>query len=184
MFGFDLDGVLYPWHSHVYDWAINDFGLTLTYDEFWQWPGGWMFNNRESLIMANIVNNPLLYTKSNIVPDIKKAVWKIKELIGDVCYITGRPIGVAFDTKQWLERSELPNTDKLFFTPGQYGEKLQLVETLGCDFFVDDRLDTIEELRGHTELFLVSQLWNEDYEHDDVVRVESVTEIPRWIDVK
>jgi uncharacterized HAD superfamily protein len=182
MFGLDIDGVLYPWHTHVHDWAVNDFGLTLSYDEFWQWPGGWMYNNRESLIMANVVNNPLLYNKSLIRPEIHEAVWKIKELVGNVCYITGRPAGVQFDTKLWLERSELPDIDKLFFTPAQYGAKLSLVKQLGCEFFVDDRLDYIEELLGATRLFLVTQLWNEDYENEDVTRVSDVADVVEYLE--
>ncbi len=178
MFGFDLDGVLYPWHGHVYNWAVENLNLELTHDEFWKWPGGWFYQNRENLIVNNIVGNPLLYNKSAVLPEIHDAVWEIKELVGDVCYITGRPEIVRFDTKLWIERSHLPDPDNVFFTPSQFGAKLEIIQQQGCDFFVDDRLDYIRELLGHTQLFLVDKIWNENFEHETVTRIQDVTDIP------
>jgi hypothetical protein len=58
-FGWDIDGVLYPWHDYAYEQAKLSLG-DITFDEFWHPTDGWVVNNEGSTLMMNIVNNPLL----------------------------------------------------------------------------------------------------------------------------
>src|SRR3989304_5839581 len=51
--GFDIDGVLYPFHEVVYNYCHRDLGMKLTYDEFWYNIINDKFSKQENLFITN-----------------------------------------------------------------------------------------------------------------------------------
>ena len=176
-FGFDIDGVLYPWHDYVFE-ASKPYTGNMTPEEFWNPDGGWWVRQENTIFMQNMVNNPLLYYKEEISDSIVDALHKIQEITGhDFCYITGRPSDVYLETAKLLARSGVPNHDMLFFT-GHRASKEHLVKERKCTYFVEDRPKHVLEVNEHSFVFLVDHLYNEGMEFKNTLRVSSVTDIP------
>lgn len=176
-FGFDIDGVLYPWHDYVFE-ASQPYIGNMTLEEFWNPIGGWWGRQEGTIFMQNMVSNPLLYYKQNINNDIVKALHEIQEITGhSFCYITGRPKSIYLDTVKLLTRSGVPDHDMLFFT--EQGEsKERLIKEKKCTYFVEDRPKHVLEVNKHTFVFLVDHLYNAGMEFKNTMRINSVTDIP------
>jgi len=182
-FGFDLDGVLFPWHENVYQWCRDNLDVDVSYREFWSWPDGWFGSRRNKPFIHDIVRLPELYLTPLAKKTHIKAIHRINRLIpGEIHYITARPVEVTDATKEWFQFSELPFSDNVHFTKKQGGKKEVLLKRLNCSFYVEDRVDYAESVLGVSNLFLVNRIWNEGFEHPDVVRIKDVKDIPNILE--
>lgn len=165
--GFDIDGVLYPWHEEVWKWFIRrggesrwGDGTPISFYEFWKWPNGWIANNEGSDIVKKLVKETLPYVSAKANEADVSIVNDIAEKFADkIYYITSRPMQLQYDTTKWLRDSEFPFVDNLIMADGN-GGKVKVVKDVGCDYYVEDRPKYLEILPEITTVFQMTQPYN------------------------
>jgi 5'(3')-deoxyribonucleotidase len=148
--GIDLDGVLYPWHDIIYKEHKLSGKTDLSFYEFWKqsWDDYYSDDSRK-LYWDNICQIPIYYQRSLISPgDLDVLNFLAKK--ADIYYITARPKSLEFVTRSWLKENKLPYYGNVIFAE----DKLPHIILLGCDYFIDDKIDTIENIKDHTNAIL------------------------------
>jgi uncharacterized HAD superfamily protein len=172
--GWDLDGVLYPWHEHVLDYAKEYMGTPkdCTLEGFFG-PEG-LFHTWPDLAIQNILKIPIFYEKSPIVKsklEILNRLAKEHELV----YITSRPPEAEFVTELWVKGNHLPFSHNLYVVNGS---KQDLVSSLDISYFIDDRPTVVKELHDIVKVILYTRPWNYKYEEpNDVLRIQKLEEV-------
>lgn len=180
-FGFDLDGVLYPWHLMAWDWYKHTQNDDISFDEFWTYPDGWMATHEGEPIITQMVEEHSLYISSPISPYVHSAVWNIADNYADkIYYITGRPTAVKDITLKYLIDSKLPQAENLYLSD-ENGGKLEIIDELGCDYYAEDRPKYLEILPQVTTVFAVTAPYN-TYREWDAIRVSHVMQIPEYLE--
>lgn len=178
--GFDIDGVLYPWHEIVHEYYGDILAPGVNFFDFWKVPDGWMTQHEGTVGVKNMVHDPLMYTKRSIRPDFLKAVNEVAEMVDELWYITMRPPDCKTDTSMWLKRNRLPSFKNLIFEPGT--EKSEHVAKLGVSIYVEDRPVHINDLipvECLTTLVVVNTPYNMTMDlPEKCVRINSVLELP------
>jgi len=151
---FDIDGVLYPWHTAVYNYLLNTKpGFNLSYEELWDPPFTY-FNSNGAEYIASL---PLLYL--NIVP--KRAILSMLNTLSDsghtLYYITYRPDNVHRVTRKYLEDYKFPQYSNLTFDK----DKGKMARILEIDVFIEDRPENLEQLSVLCRTIGISHPWNE-----------------------
>jgi uncharacterized HAD superfamily protein len=182
IFGFDLDGVLYPWHLVAWHWYKNNTDdKNISFDDFWKWPGGWVAENEGSQTVLDMVNDAENYTSIKISHHVFNAVWNIaNKHASTIYYITSRPVAVKDATRKYLIDNNMPQAKNLYFAD-EHGGKPLLVKDLECDYYAEDRPKYLEVLPEITSVFVVTTPYN-TYREWDAIRVHHVMEIPEILE--
>jgi len=177
--GFDLDGVLYPWHEIVLEYCkksgfidrsvnlkklFNPFDSTNIFD-----------NQFNSILRHNILHNPTLYDKAPIRKDYLRILNNLAKLTR-IIYVTFRPFVEV--TMHWMKYNKLPYYNDTFIVNGGPSGKVNVVKENNCLLYIDDRVDVAKVLSPITKVLLLNRPWNEDWkEEGNVVRIYSLDEI-------
>lgn len=186
-FGFDLDGVLYPWHELVWENYRERLGVpNISFFDFWKVPGGFVSSHEGELSIVNMVHDPTMYDKAVVRPEYLAAVKRIAAAVGEVWYITNRFLGAKPETERWLRRSRFPQCEHFVFNSN--GEsKSEAVDRLGIHIYIEDRPKHIEELLGSSLKYLIirDRPWNR-FEwftnRMSIVRVSSICDVPELLE--
>ena len=179
--GFDIDGVLYPWHKEVWKWYSRRNKEHVSFYEFWKWPNGWIANNEGSSVVKAMVSETLPYVSAKADDTDVSVVNDIAELfIDEIYYITSRPKKLHYDTEKWLSDSGFPFVDNLIMADGN-GGKVKVVEDVGCDYYVEDRPKYLEVLPKITTVFQMTQPYN-SYRLFDAHIIGNLVELYQYLD--
>lgn len=172
--GFDLDGVLYPWHELVVEDMISKGSVPndTTVREFFDYPNGFMHQCSPTM-QKSIVEYPRYYIRPFLRDGAKQILSYLQEY-WEIFYLTSRPHEVASATKAWIRRMGLPNKENVYVLNGG---KREMVGLLGLDVFIDDRTKHVDELHDICPVILVTRPWNEDYDEENHVRIEHLHEL-------
>jgi uncharacterized HAD superfamily protein len=173
--GFDIDGVLYPWHEEVWKWFIQRNGEHISFIDFWKHPDGWISRNEGSAIVKNLVKETLPYTSAKINEADVSIVNDIAKFFDEIWYITSRPEGLHYDTAKWLKESGFPFADNLIMADGS-GGKIEVVKNTKCDFYVEDRPKYLELLPEITNVFKMVTSYN-TYKFFDAISIGNLFEL-------
>jgi hypothetical protein len=174
--GFDIDGVLYPWHEEVWKWYVRRNGEPISFIEFWRWPGGWVARNEGTAIVKSLVKETLPYVSAGINEvDVSIVNDIANEFFDDIYYITSRPENLHYDTSKWLKESGFPFADNLIMADGN-GGKIQVVKDTGCNYYVEDRPKYLELLPEVTKAFKMIRPYNM-YKMFDAITIGSLYEL-------
>lgn len=156
--GLDLDGVLYPWHEIIYDEVKFRKGIEEDYREFWRKAKEEDYHRP---LLEQLVEVPMFYNRRNIRSNILNVVNKLAETY-QIYYITTRPESARQATQSWFERCGLPYSNNLIITQN----KKPYIAMLECDYFVDDKHKTIDDIKDITNaiLFKSDYMYDEDVE--------------------
>ena len=144
--GFDLDGVLYPFHKVLYDYLVMFHGLEDDYVTFWSDYESYYSED----LYSNLVKIETMYSKCLADKDIIDMLNRLNKE-NQIFYITCRPKEINFVTRNWLEVYKFPDTCNLIFT----SNKLTAVCANHIEYYVEDRLQYAKELNNFTNLILV-----------------------------
>ena len=169
--GFDLDGVLYDWHSNSYNYLVHYHKLDMPFREFWE--GGHTQFSEE--LWSNIAKIPVLYERSFPFPGIVSVLNRLNSKY-NIVYITKRPITVRRVTERWLATHKFPNYDNVYLTK----DKPSLVRYHNCKFYVEDRDTHIEELRNLTNIIVMNRYWNKNY--PDLPTIDYIDELEELLE--
>jgi len=172
--GFDMDGVLYPWHEMVVEDMIvkGHVPKGTTVGGFFNYPEGIM--HRFSIDMQqSLVKNAIYYIRP-FLRDNAKQILDHLQIEWEIFYLTSRPHEVESATKAWIRRMGLPNKENVYVLNGG---KRDMAKLLGLDIFVEDRITHVDELHDICPVILVTRPWNKDYNIQNHVRIDHLHEL-------
>lgn len=156
--GFDLDGVLYPWHQAAYDYMCRYHSYEKNFRYFWTEET----KNYDKLMWDYLLNNLELYTR--FIPDVIM-MNKLSELDKNntLFYITGRPESARLTTERYLKRFNFPQHEN--FTVVTNFNKLPYIVLNEIEYYFEDRPEIALSLKDFTNVLLINQPWNEDVQN-------------------
>lgn len=170
--GFDIDGVLYPWHKMLHLWLQVNRNITESYDDYWanvqEKDGDWS----SSIYWSNMAGMRHIY-EMYMPPQEDVDVLRRLSKDYNILYITHRGSDLERITRNWLDRYKFPNTDQLYV--GNIPKSLS-VRFYGCDYYVEDKQGIIESLIGVTDVICMKHNWNEEM-WDLVPTIESLQDL-------
>lgn len=169
--GFDLDGVLYDWHSQVYQYLTVYNNLTTPFSEFWSV----VDEDYGELFWKNLASIPTIYETAFPLAGTLDTLNRLSKKY-NIVYITARPKAVEYVTKRWLETYKFPNYDNIFLTD----DKTITVRYHNCKFYVEDRDKHIEELRNLTNIIVMNRFWNKDYKN--LPMIDHITDLEKLLE--
>ena len=106
------------------------------------------------------------------------ATKKLKNEGFDIVIITSRPENLKFMTMEWLRKYNIVY-DTIYIVPGLL--KYEVIRDLNVKAFVEDRFDLLEIIIDRYKaldygLYIVNHPWNKREHHDQVVRVDDVSQ--------
>lgn len=170
--GFDLDGVLYPWHEIVYEYYKLNNKTKSDYDTFWTVS----VPNFNKLELDFLLNTEILYGSACIRKPVLSLLCTLSKLY-EIFYVTARTENLRLVTESWLRRNHLPSKKNLYM--GNIAKK-DVVEKLGIDYFVEDRLHIAEELSERCKkVFLIDKPWNKGT--DKFIRLYNIEDLYEYL---
>lgn len=155
--GFDVDGVIYPWHDSVYTYFTIYKGYKGTYHQFWS--NDWTVPETQEYIKY-LTTVPILCEDREPFPRALETLHEIADKGHTIYYITSRPDDVKLATEHYFSKRDFPFKENLYIVQGP---KDTLARSLGLDLFLDDREKHIKELTPICLSVLKAMPWNEDF---------------------
>ena len=169
--GFDIDGVLYPWHkavdTYLKAYCSIDVGLDL-----WKNPMKYITPQ----FADNLCKMEDLYTKFMPDKEMLDVLWSLSEKYG-IYYITSRPDEVKTVSEMYFQKYGFPQNYNLTFTK----DKPFWVKYYEIDLFVEDRDKFALELKDITNVVIVRQPWNEEL-WNEFTNIRHIGELPKVIE--
>lgn len=172
--GFDLDGVLYPWHSSIYSYFEQYRKYTGSYFQFWS--TDWKLPEIQEHI-GMLTHVPTFCEDREPLPEVMDTLHVIENGGHTVFYITQRPEEVRFATWHYLNRHHFPFEENLYIVDGS---KTTLGRSLDLDLYLDDREKNVSEMSAVCLTVLMAQPWNLDFQ-DKYPTIHNIKEILKFI---
>lgn len=155
--GFDLDGVLYPWHDAVYTYHQYMCGYCKSFTEFWDELATWTKEKQDY-----IVSLPFLYETQVPSEKVISFLNYCKENADEIYYITHRPTDLERITLRYFRRYDFPYPNNLFMT----GDKASTCRYVGVTHFIDDHVRHVKAVNGIANAYLIAKHWNRENRGD------------------
>lgn len=169
--GFDIDGVLYPWHSLVYD-SFKEYSGDICEEKFWK---EWFQSDIRPIFVKNILADISLFGKFQMRAELQEMLERIKEKY-DIFFVTQRPEGAFTITKRWLTDVNLYD-DNLYLVE----DKALMSRILNLDYFIEDRPENVNKLKLVVKTFIVSTPFNMDYYDENVIRLNYTVDLEDYL---
>lgn len=149
--GLDLDGVIYKWHTAVYEYFRLYRNYLGSYNDFW---------SKDYLSVSEetwefITNIDYLYSCINPDQDCRDFLENVQERF-EIYYVTSRPVYVKLTTEQFLKRFKFPFQENLIFCT----DKVNIARKIQADYFIEDMPRHIEGLSKVTKVIVMAQPYN------------------------
>ena len=171
--GFDLDGVLYDFHTTVQDYYKIYKGIDMPKDEFW-------LNYFPSLSKEeqdNVLRTPMFYSTKFPLPSMMRTLYEIDSMAEVIFYITSRPKDVELTTKQYLRKHNFPKYKNVIVTD----DKLPYIKLLKLTYFVDDKVEILDDICLATNAIQFLQPWNQHFKNYRVPVAKTHGDILKYI---
>ncbi len=173
--GFDIDGVIYPWHEAVLEKAKREglVEVSATMGDLFAYPeqDGMLFHWSK-------------FTRDRYVSDVETYMHPLprrsKEVLStlsgkfELFYVTARSGELEYPTFRWAEENNLPQRENLIVSNGP---KARYILENKIEIFIEDRPKYVEELARYTNMILLTQPWNENYHKNNHVRIDMIEEL-------
>lgn len=173
--GFDIDGVIYPWHEAVLESAKREglVEVSATTGDLFAYPeeDGLLFHwskfARDKYV-SNVENylHPLPRRSKDVLQELSEHF--------TLFYVTARSGELEYPTFRWAEENNLPQRENLIVSSGP---KTRYIIDNDIDVFIEDRPKYVEQLEGFTTLILLTQPWNVNYGRNNHVRIDTLEEL-------
>lgn len=166
-FGFDIDDTLINLREHAFHLYNKKFKKELGLDVFHALstveihaPFG--LTDEQGSQMWQDCLEEIYFTDC---PAYTDAVDTLNDLVAnghEVFYITSRPKEHCRQTREWMKAQGFPIKDKNFFCGMADHEKIQTIQSLALDYYVDDKPAVLETLAGlGTKVIVKNQSYNQ-----------------------
>lgn len=157
--GFDLDGVLYPWHELVYYHLTKEEIIKdVSFSDFWVNVDKFI----SSQLLYSFTVDPVFMSYAHPDIDDHKTIVSLAKNY-EIFYITARVPEVAIATRNWIKYHKFPYPENVFVVQEK---KLEEIKRNNIRYFVEDRAEYALELRDFCKVFLVKKPWNESIQHE------------------
>jgi uncharacterized HAD superfamily protein len=158
--GFDLDGVLYPWHKYVYDDMAKIGKVDVKYDYFWN-SGMWKWNDYQKLLEI-YASKESMYTRSleGYIHQALKALAKV----GAIFYIVSqRPENCAIETVNWVKEYVPGVCEGIFVCKDKISILKEIHNYYPLDYYIEDRTELAGSIsKLGIETLLITTPYNRD----------------------
>jgi uncharacterized HAD superfamily protein len=173
--GFDIDGVIYPWHEAVLERAKREglVEVSATVGDLFGYP------EEEGLLF-----HWSKFTRDKFVSDVEGYMHPLPRKSKDVLsvlsdnfelfYVTARSGELEYPTFRWAEENNLPQRENLIVSNGP---KIRYIVENRVELFIEDRPKYVEELAPFTNMILLTQPWNINYTINNHVRIDTLEEL-------
>jgi uncharacterized HAD superfamily protein len=173
--GFDIDGVIYPWHEIVLEAAKAEGLLEISTQagDLFGYPEeeGLMFS-WSKFTRDRLVATPEFYMQP--LPRRSKDVLDKLSEHYELFYVTARTGELEYPTFRWAQENDLPQRKNLFVSNGP---KADFIVDHEIEVFIEDRPKYVDELAPYCTMVLLSQPWNTNYTKKNHVRVDHLEEL-------
>lgn len=186
MIGCDIDGVLADFNSAYLKALIDVSGRELepTYTR-WDWDIECGYTKTESnrAWEEHIIHSDRFWRKLRPLPGAREALMQLNALAKEghgVYFITNRSFGIKprYQTEQWLYEGGMDYPAVILAA-----EKAPILGALGIQWYIDDRLDTMNDLQIQhfrtKHYYLLDQPYNRVNRRPDLLVVRSIEEALR-----
>lgn len=178
--GFDLDGVLVPWHERITKYGIEYLGWpkdTTSDKVFIPQTRTGLFDVLPKEEQDRVVRMKEFYVGEPIDPDIYKMLKSLAQQYRFL-YVTKRPNGDVEDaTKYWFVKNLMPYLYNFRYL---HGDESKRNHVKMCKFYVEDRVDITMDIADVTTVIMVDQPWNRHY--DTVNRIKNILDLPKFLE--
>lgn len=177
--GLDLDGVVYDFHSIARFLLSMRVGYDLPpVEEIWSsWNGHLMHvSNEDDEWLWDKGVELGLYRHGHVLKGSIEALREIDEMV-DIVVITHRPRPARQDTLAWLSFNQIPTSEIHMLHAREPKWKVP------CDFYLDDKLDTVIDISTHAMMTSMPLLWDRPWNRAGgyAPRVRQWSEVVEWI---
>ena len=176
--GFDIDGVLYPWHLYVYQDLYNSGEIDYTYDYFWKYISSSYSQERWESILENFN-----FFRGDFYDGASEMLNEYSNYY-DIFYLTSRPEKAYQLTREQLDKYRFPNPDNLIITKN----KVDVISDVQPDYFVEDNKKYISDLYDLTQVVAVKHPWNYSFFEKSrcmkILWINHILELPKVVLLK
>lgn len=171
--GFDIDGVIYDFHTSAYEYLKMYCNLSEDFTTFWrnEQTGNGQYSD---FFWNNFLKIPVLYESH---PIAEKDLITLNNLAKkfSFIYVTHRPEEVKFVTEYWFKENKIPYSDSIYFSADK---SLPIIEHQ-CLYYTDDMSKNIKHLEGFTNAILMKKAWHtkEDLELTYISSLQELEEL-------
>ncbi|WP_332651833.1 5' nucleotidase, NT5C type [Lysinibacillus sp. 54212] len=166
-FGFDIDDTLINLREHAFHLYNRKLNKSLGLEIFQALPtveihAPFTLTNEQGRQMWQDSMEEIYFTDC---PTYENAVQTLQSLAADgheVYYITSRPKHYCQQTSEWVKAQGFPVVDERFFCGMADHEKIEIIQYLQLDYYVDDKpavLETLAEIG--TKVIVKDQSYNQ-----------------------
>ncbi len=173
--GFDLDGVIYPWHKIVLEAAKAEGLLEITTQsgDLFAYP------EEDGLIFkwSKFARDRLVSTPEHYMHPLPRRSKDVLDKLSEhfeLFYVTARSGDLEYPTFRWAEENNLPQRKNLFVSNGP---KSDIIVKQGIQVFIEDRPTEVEALAPFCKMILLNQPWNSNYTKKNHTRVENLEDL-------
>lgn len=169
-FGFDIDDTLINLREHAFHLYNKKLNKELSIDVFHALPtveihAPFGMSNEQGGQMWQDCMEEIYFTDC---PAFADAIDILNELVAEgheIFYITSRPKRHCRQTLEWVKAQGFPVKDEHFFCGMADHEKIQIIQSLALDYYVDDKPAVLETLAGlGTKVIVKNQSYNQQIE--------------------
>lgn len=166
-FGFDIDDTLIRLREHAFHIYQRKLNQQVDIEKFHQLERveihelSFSLNEQEGKQMWEDSLEEIYFTDCPIYPGALETILQLEELGHEIYYITARPKLHGEQTKAWLRQNEFPVLDSHFFYGMKDNEKMEIIQGLDLDYYVDDKPTVLDTLtKTNTKLLIKDQSYN------------------------
>ncbi|GAQ16470.1 nucleotidase [Oceanobacillus picturae] len=168
-FGFDIDDTLINLRAHAFHIYNKKLGKQIPLEAFHALkqveihePFG--LNDKEGKAMWEQSLESIYYTDCPAFPGAVEVLNELKGKGHTIYYITARPMVHGERTKAWMKEKGFPVEDDAFFYGMNDHEKINIIQNLELDYYVDDKPAVLSTLQEEpTTLVIKDQSYNREF---------------------
>ncbi|MFS0749207.1 5' nucleotidase, NT5C type [Oceanobacillus sp. 1P07AA] len=168
-FGFDIDDTLIGLREHafhIYQRKLNQQVEQEKFDQLDRVEIHELFsmNDQEGKQMWEDSLEEIYFTNCPLYPGALETIQQLEERGHEIYYITARPKQHGEQTKAWLRENGFPVLDSHFFYGMKDNEKVEIIQHLDLDYYVDDKPGVLDTLaKTNTNLLIKDQSYNRNF---------------------
>jgi len=165
-FGFDVDDTLINLREYAFHYYKKQLGQEVEIDVFHSLDRveiheAFGMTDKEGKEMWNQSLDYIYYTDCPAYPGAVEVLQQLDAEGHEIYYITARPATHGEDTKAWLKKQGFPLRDDHFHCGMKDDEKVQVIESLGLDYYFDDKPEVLQTLvHDGLNVFVKDQSYN------------------------
>jgi uncharacterized HAD superfamily protein len=180
--GIDIDEVVCAFVEEFLVFCSLKFGRKIKYEDVtdYYFENALKLSKEDILPLFDEFNRTEHFYNLGLIEGAKESIKFLSEK-NEIHFITSRPLSLKEKTIYFLKEHFSEFDFLVHFSSDVFGgekSKLDICSELGIDYFVEDNGEfALNCSENGIKVFLLNKLWNQDYEHENIIRVKNWGEI-------